>query len=115
MSPLNPNTESTSEVDHRKAILSLRWLLVILASYLTLFSYLGTDLFPFVFVFALAFAISNVVLMLIPRPQFTSREAQAAITLVDFIFVSGILYLLRVPDNYLYIAFAAIFLLALVW
>src|SRR5260370_25472067 len=105
MSPLDLTPKSKSEIDHRKAVLSLRWLLVILASYLTLFSYLGTERFPFVFAFALAFSVSNVVLMLIPRPQFTDKKAQVAIALLDLIFVSGILYLLRVPENYLYLAF----------
>src|SRR5947199_6982954 len=101
--------KSGSDIDHRKAILSLRWLLVILASYLTLFSYLGTERFPFVFIFALAFSVSNIVLMFIPREQFTGRNAQRAIVVLDLIFVSGILYLLRIPDNYLYFAFIGIF------
>ena len=114
--PLNDlKPKSASDIDHRKAILSLRWLLVILASYLTLFSYLGNELFPFVFGFALAFSASNLLMMLIPGGQFLSRKTQAAITALDFLFVFGTLYLLRVPQNYLYVAFAAIFLLALVW
>ena len=115
MSPPDVKPKSESEIDHRKAVLSLRWLLVILASYLTLFSYVGTEGFPFVFAFALAFSISNVVLMLIPRRQFTRKNAQTAIALLDLIFVSGIFYLLRLPDNYLYLAFGAIFILAVVW
>jgi len=114
--PLNDlKPKSASDIDHRKAILSLRWLLVILASYLTLFSYLGNELFPFVFGFALAFSASNLLIMLIPGGQFLTRKTQAAITALDFLFVFGTLYLLRVPQNYLYVAFAAIFLLALVW
>src|SRR2546428_5741152 len=103
-----PRTELTpksgSDIDHRKAILSLRWLLVILASYLTLFSYLGTELFPFVFGFSLAFSASNLGMMLIPRGQFLSRKTQATRTALDFLFVSLTLYLLRVPENYLYVA-----------
>jgi diguanylate cyclase (GGDEF)-like protein len=116
MSPLDLNPKSKSEIDHRKAVISLRWLLVILASYLTLFSYLGTERFPYVFIFALAFAVSNVVLMLIPSRQFISRRTQAAVALVDLTFVSGGLYLLRASENsYLYLAFALVFLLAVVW
>jgi diguanylate cyclase (GGDEF)-like protein len=115
MSPLDLKPKSKSEIDHRKAVLSLRWLLVILGSYLTLFSYVGTERFLHVFAFALAFSASNVVLMLFPRQQFTDKKTQAAIAVVDFVFVFGILYLLRIPDNYLYLAFAAIFLLAVVW
>ena len=115
MSPLDLKPKLKSEIDHRKAVLSLRWLLVILASYLTLFSYLGTEQFPFVFGFALAFSVSNVVLMFIPRLQFTGNKTQSAIALLDAVFVSGMLYLLRVPENYLYLAFAGIVLLAVVW
>ena len=96
-------------------MLSLRWLLVILASYLTLFSYLGTERFPIVFFVALAFSISNIVLMLIPRRRFTSNGVQTAVTLLDLIFVSATLYLLRAPENYLYVAFIAVFILAVVW
>src|SRR4029453_8243277 len=87
------------EIDHRKAVLSLRWLLVILASYLTLFSQLGTDVFPLVFGMALVFSASNVILMLIPRRRFTEPRAQVAVALLDLILVSATLYLLRVPNN----------------
>jgi len=113
--PLDLKPKSASDIDHRKAILSLRWLLVILASYLTLFSYLGTELFPFVFGFSLAFSASNLGLMLIPRGHYLTRKTQVVITALDFFFVSGTLYLLRLTENYLYVAFAVIFLLALVW
>src|SRR6266700_1260332 len=114
-----PRTELTpksgSDIDHRKAILSLRWLLVILASYLTLFSYLGTEGFSVVFGFALAFSVSNVLLMMVPRQQFTGKRTQLSIALFDVFFVSGTLYLLRIPGHYLYVTFAAIFLLAVIW
>lgn len=110
---LKPN--SKAEIDHRKAILSLRWLLVILASYLTLFSYLGTEGFPVVFGFALAFSISNVLLMMVPRDQFTSKGTQLSIALLDVFFVSVTLYLLRIPEQYLYGTFAIIFIMAVIW
>src|SRR5438132_9969906 len=109
MSSLDLKPKSKAEIDHRKAVLSLRWLLVILASYLTLFSYLGAEGFPFVFGFALAFSISNILLMMVPRQQFTAKKTQVSIALLDVVFVSGTLYLLRVPGNYLYVAFASIF------
>src|SRR6266566_5423398 len=110
---LKPKTGA--EIDHCKAILSLRWLLVIFTSYLTLFSYLGTELFPFVFGFALAFSASNFALMLIPRTRFLTRRVRVLISVLDFFFVSATLYLLRVPEDYLYVTFAAIFILALIW
>src|SRR5262245_54416537 len=115
MRHLELKRKSQSEIDHRKAVLSLRWLLVILASYLTLFSYIGTEVFPVVFGVALAFSISNIVLMFIPRPRFTDARIQGAVTILDLIFVSATLYLLRVPGNYLFLAFLGIFIMAALW
>ena len=105
--------KSQPDIDQLNAILSLRWLVVILACYLTLFSYLGTDLFPFVSAVALAFALSNIGLMLVPRHQFTKRGVQWTLSSLDVVFISMILYLLRVPDNYLYLGFIGIFVLAI--
>src|SRR6185369_12216969 len=105
----------THPVDHRKAVLSLRWLLVILASYLTLFSYVSKDAFPFVFALALGFSLSNVALMLIPRQLFLENKIQSAVAVCDILFVAATLYLLRVQDNYVHIAFILLFLLAVVW
>src|SRR3974377_1562835 len=100
--PLALSPKSESEIDHRKAVLSLRWLLVILASYLTLFNYICTEQFPFVFGVALAFSVTNIVLMLIPRQEFTANRIQTGVALVDLVFVSLTLYLLRIPGNYLF-------------
>jgi diguanylate cyclase (GGDEF)-like protein len=103
------------EIDHRKAVLSLRWLLVILASYLTLFTYVGTPLFPAVFGVAIAFSITNVVLMLMPSQRFVNDRVQIAVGVADVIFVGMTLYLLQVPGNYLYAAFILVFVLAVIW
>jgi|SRR5579883_787771 len=113
--PLALRPKSESEIDHRKAVLSLRWLLVIVASYLTLFSYIGTEDFPYVFGIALAFSFSNILLMLIPRRQFTDNRVQVGLAVLDLVFVSLTLYLLRIPGNYLFVGFLAIFLLAVLW
>lgn len=115
MSPLDLKPQFQPEIDHRKAILSLRWLLIILASYLTLFSSLGTERFPFVFAFAIGFSVTNVALTLIPRRSFVTDNVQRVIAFLDLVFVSGTLYLLRVPETYLYVSFLAVFLLAVVW
>ncbi|HEY2384553.1 MAG TPA: sensor domain-containing diguanylate cyclase [Terriglobia bacterium] len=111
--PLRPKTQS--EIDARKAVLSLRWLVVILASYLTLFSYIGTEQFPLVFGIALVFSLTNILLMLIPRKRFTATRIQTGIAVLDLAFVSLTLYLLRVPGNYLFLGFLAIFILAVLW
>src|SRR5215468_3999396 len=98
LSVLKPKS---AEIDHRKAVLSLRWLLVILASYLTLFSYLGTEVFPVVFGVALGFSLSNVALMVVPRRKFLDSQVQTSVTVLDLIFISATLYLLRAPQHYL--------------
>lgn len=107
--------KSISEVDTRKGVISLRWLLIILASYLTLFSYVGTDRFQTVFGVAIAFSLSNVALMLAPGALFTERKFQLGIALLDLVFVSAVLYFLRVPGTYLDVAFISVFLLAVLW
>jgi diguanylate cyclase (GGDEF)-like protein len=110
---LIPKTEP--EIDHRRAVLSLRWLLVILASYLTLFSYIGRSQFPAVFGLALAFSLSNIILAFIPHRQFTGDSVKVGIALMDLVFVSITLYLLRIPENYLWLGFLSIYVLAVIW
>jgi diguanylate cyclase (GGDEF)-like protein len=107
--------KSHSEIDHRKAVLALRWLLIILASYLTLFSHLGTEEFPLVSGVAIGFALSNLVLMFVGGDIFSGNKVRWWIAVLDVVFVSATLYFLRVPGNYLYLAFVGIFVLALVW
>src|SRR5215831_16593383 len=107
--------KTESEIDHRKAVLSLRWLLVILASYLTLFSYIGSEQFPVAFGIALAFSFTNIVLIFVPRQQFTADRTLNGVAILDLVFVSLTLYLLRIQGNYLYLGFLAIFVLALLW
>jgi diguanylate cyclase (GGDEF)-like protein len=113
--PFALTPKADSEIDHRKALLSLRWLLVILGSYLTLFSYVGPEQFPLVFAVAMAFSLSNIVLMLLPGSRFSERRTQNAVATLDLICVCATFYLLRVPENYLYLGFIAIFLLAALW
>src|SRR3954462_9337738 len=108
-------TPQLPDTDHRKAVLSLRWILIILASYLTLFTYLGTETFPLVFVVAVAFSASNVALMLVPTYRFTDSNIQRGVALTDLLFVTATLYLLRVSETYLYIAFVTVFILAVLW
>jgi diguanylate cyclase (GGDEF)-like protein len=113
--PLQHKPQIHPDIDHRKAVLLLRWLLIILASYLTLFTYLGTGTFPVVFAIALAFTASNVGLMVVPRQRFTSVALQRALEVVDILFVAATLYFLRGSETHLYLAFVGVFILAVVW
>lgn len=103
------------EAESRKSLLLLRWLLIILAAYLTVFSYFRTSNFEFVSVFLGGFALTNVVLSLLPRRYFARPDVQRAMIIADVMFVSATLYLLRVPDTFLYVPFILVFLMAAVY
>src|ERR1051326_8222897 len=103
------------EVEYRRSFISLRWLLIILASYLTLFSNLSSANFPLFFTYALLFASTNVVLATIPSRWFEKSAARQAIAACDLIFVCGTIYLLKVPNTYLYLVFMLIFAMAEIW
>jgi diguanylate cyclase (GGDEF)-like protein len=113
--PFQLKPQLQPDMDHRKAVLLLRWLVIVLASYLTLFSYVGTDSFPIVFAVAVGFSASNAVLMVIPRDRFAARDIQRGIILLDIVFVGATLYFLRDSGTYLYIAFIGVFILAALW
>jgi diguanylate cyclase (GGDEF)-like protein len=99
-------------MEHRRSFLVLRWLLVILATYLAVFSRLPLTGFDPVSFFALAFVLTNVACELIPERLFDQKAFQQWIGVVDAVFVTGTFYALRVPDNYLYVPFVLVFLLA---
>src|SRR5262245_7018454 len=115
MPPSHLKLKNRTDIDDRKAVISLRWLLVILASYLTVFSSIGTGMFPAVFGVALAFALSNILLMMAPRRRFLEIKIQRVVAVADVIFVSATLYFLRVSGNYLFVAFISIFVLVVIW
>ncbi len=103
------------ESERRRSFLSLRWLVVILASYLTLFSHLSSSNFPILFVFDLAFAATNVVFALMSDASFGRVKVRRALAVLDAFFITGTFYVLRVPNTYFYVAFGLVFVLAVVW
>jgi diguanylate cyclase (GGDEF)-like protein len=112
---VSPNDPGRLASEHRRSILSLRWLVIILASYLTLFTYIATPAFPAVFAFTVLFAATNVGITFIPAVQFEQKRTHHIIAVVDALFVTVIFYLLSGAGTYLYLGFAVIFVLALVW
>jgi diguanylate cyclase (GGDEF)-like protein len=112
-----PNLKLNSHLDaeQRRAVLSLRWLLVILASCLTLFSTIDSPNFAGAALLALSFGLSNLALMAVPRKRFVDLKLQRIVAVLDVVFISAFLYLLRVSQNYLYIAFIAVVVMAIVW
>jgi diguanylate cyclase (GGDEF)-like protein len=97
-----------------RSFIFLRWMLIILASYLLFFTYLNTPNFEAVVGFALAFGTSNVVLSLLPPEYFRRSTIQKTVVILDVSFGCATFYLLRVPNTYLFLAFTLIYLLAAV-
>jgi diguanylate cyclase (GGDEF)-like protein len=101
--------------DYIRSFLLLRWLLLILAAYLTLFSHIEEPSFVVLYTFTIGFAASNMVCMFAPYEWFQTPRFKAAIAVADVIFVSVTFYLLRVPETYLFVAFILVYVLAEVW
>src|SRR5213593_2871867 len=115
MLPTKPAAGYEPHLANRKSVVSLRWLLIILASYLTVFSHVGTSDFNFVFAYALLFAATNIVLTLLPFRLYESKSIGRVLAVMDSVLVSTALYLLRQPGTYFYVPFVLVFLMAVVW
>ena len=107
--------EYNPEARYRRSFISLRWVVIILASYLTLFSHLSSRSFPLFFVFTLLFAATNVALAFVPPEAFQRLSAQRSIAVCDIVFVGSTLFFLEVSNTYLFAVFILIFVLAEVW
>jgi len=95
-----------------RSFIFVRWLLVILAAYLTFFSYVQTPMFAGVVFFMAAFAATNVIYMVLPPHYVHSDSFQRTIVFVDVLFGCATFYLLRVPGTYLYVPFMLIYVMA---
>jgi diguanylate cyclase (GGDEF)-like protein len=100
--------------DYIRSFLFVRWLLVILAAYLTFFTYVQTPTFKWVVLFIVVFATSNVAYMFLPHHYVRTNSFQRVVVWVDGLFGCAMFYLLRVPDTYLYLPFMLIFVMAAV-
>ena len=101
-------------LENRKAFLELRWLVVILASYLMLFSRLDSQNIVGILVLAAAFAMSNVAIMYLPMRHFVRARSSHWITVADGVFLSICFYVLRVDDVAIHFPIIGIFLVTLV-
>ncbi|HEX4999668.1 MAG TPA: diguanylate cyclase [Terriglobia bacterium] len=102
-------------MEFRKAFLSLRWLLIILTCYLTLFSSASTEYFAAIAIYVALFGLSNLILTWISPDRFLDKDVQRATHIADVVFVSIALSILHVPGTYLHLAFAAVFIMAVIW
>src|SRR5882672_11032158 len=96
---------SRPEAEHRRSLILLRWLLIVLAAYLTVFRYLPTSNFTFAVMFVAAFALTNILLTIVSSGNTPFAKIQRALAITDVLFVSATFFLLRAPDTYIYLGF----------
>ena len=101
-----------SDKEYIQSFLFLRWLIVILSAYLTFFLYVDKPTFGWVVAFVITFASSNVVCMLLEPRYFRMVTFQRAIIVADVFFACMTIFLLRIPDTYLYVPFMLIYVMA---
>src|SRR4051812_15956158 len=97
------------ERDYIRSFLLLRWLLLILAAYLTLFPNVAAASFGVLYAFLIVFAASNIACMFVSYAQFQAQSFRLAISLVDAIFVSVTFYFLGGSHTYLFVPFILLF------
>ena len=112
-----PNIESRFEpfFENRRSFLLLRWLIIILASYLTLFSNLRSQNFIGIFLLVVAFSLSNLALGFLPQRYFVAIRSTRSVIVADAMFICGFLYLLRVSGPPIHFPLMGILLLAIIW
>jgi diguanylate cyclase (GGDEF)-like protein len=103
------------ERDYVRSFLLLRWLLLILASYLIIFPNADKGNFAFHYGFIVAFTASNIVCMFLSYDRLLSEKFRKTIAVVDVFFVSVTFFLLSVKDTYLFLAFILVYIMAEVW
>jgi len=117
ITPVHADARVHPDAEHRRSFFTVRWLLIILASYLTVFAEdpAGAGGFHFVLASAALFTLSNLAFMVVPARYFPLKSCQLAIAITDVVFVWLTLYWIRVPEHYLHVAFMLVFLLAVIW
>jgi len=106
---------SRPETEHRKSVILLRWLMIIMAAYLMVFRYLPTTKITFAVMFVAAFALTNIVLTVLSSRKYSSSKLQRALLVTDVLVVSATFFLLRAPDTYIYLGFLVVFVMAAIW
>jgi diguanylate cyclase (GGDEF)-like protein len=100
---------------NRRSFLLLRWLVIILSAYLTLFTSVEEEGFVRLFLLVMAFALSNVLIGLLPLNLFSITKSKRLIACVDAAFISAFLYYLRVDPVQLHLPFIGIVVLSIFW
>ena len=77
---------------NRKSFLLLRWLLIILAAYLTLFTNIEEPTVGGIFLLVTAFALSNVLISLLSLQVVMASKSRHVLAAVDSVFICAFIY-----------------------
>ena len=100
---------------NRRAFLLLRWLIIILAGYLTLFENIEDSGVVGLFLIVVAFVLSNVLIGLAPIDIVMAAKRRHIVAAADAVFICTFLYYLRVDQAQIHIPFMGIVVLAIIW
>ena len=101
-------------VENRRSFILLRWLLIVLASYLVLFSR-EEPFQPGTLVVVAGFFLSNLLMALLPPAALAFAWSRNVVAVLDGVLLSACLYMLRIEGPQVHIPFIGIFLTALIW
>ncbi len=104
-----------SQRSNRKAFLLLRWLIIILAGYLTMFENIDDEGIVGLFLIVVAFVLSNVLIALAPLAVVMAAKRRHLIAATDAVFICAFLYYLRVEQVQIHLPFMGIVVLAIIW
>ena len=115
MTDQNQHSSFEPFLENRRSFILLRWLLVILTSYLILSAGDGSAPPPLQAVILVAgFFLSNLAIALLAPGALAVAQSRYVVVVLDAIFISGGLYLLRVEGPQIHLAFTIVFLVALI-
>ncbi len=80
------------ELDHKSTILTLRWLIVLLAILLMIYGERSMALDTRAYLLGVSFFLSNLLLSFVPRGRFVRAPVLSGIVLMDAVFVSLAIY-----------------------
>ena len=99
---------------NRNAFILLRWLLIVLTGYLTVFSDLEEGISGIAFV-AVAFVLSNVLIELMPLQLLLAAKKKHIIMAIDAVFIAIFLNYLRIDEAQIHLPFIGVVVLAIIW
>jgi diguanylate cyclase (GGDEF)-like protein len=115
MANMSQDQSFEPNVANRDAFLLLRWLMIILSGYLTVFASLAEEGITGSFLVVVAFVLSNVLLALMPLQLVLTLKKKHVVATIDAVFICAFLYYLRIDEVQIHLPFMGVVILAILW